>query len=88
VVDEERRRTKEFLYANLYYSRDLNLDKLRAEEVVLELFEYWMAHPENLPSAYQQKAGPEPLARVICDYIAGMTDGFIEAQFQRYCRKD
>jgi dGTPase len=88
VVDEERRRTKEFLYANLYYSRDLNLDKLRAEEVVLELFEYWMAHPEDLPSAYQQKAGPEPLARVICDYIAGMTDGFIEAQFQRYCRKD
>jgi dGTPase len=84
-ADAERWRTKEFLYANLYYSRDLKLDKIRAEEMVEDLFDFWMHHPEQLPSSYQYKAQAEPLARVVCDYIAGMTDRFIAAQHERHC---
>jgi dGTPase len=84
-VDQERRQAKEFLYANLYYSPDLKLAKVRAEEMVAELFDFWMQHPEELPSSYQQKAKAEPLARIVCDYIAGMTDRFIEEQHHRYC---
>ncbi len=84
-VDAERRQAKEFLYANLYYSPDLKAAKLRAEELVAELFEFWMRHPEELPRSYQEKAESEPLARIVCDYIAGMTDGFIGLQFEKYC---
>jgi dGTPase len=84
-VDKQRRQAKEFLYANLYYSPELKLAKLNAEELVAELFEFWMRHPEELPASYQYKAQSEPLARVVCDYIAGMTDGFIMAQHQGYC---
>ncbi|HWR15119.1 MAG TPA: deoxyguanosinetriphosphate triphosphohydrolase [Terriglobales bacterium] len=87
AVDEHRRQVKEFLYANLYYSRELKPDKSRAEEVVAELFEFWMEHPDDLPSSYQSKSQTESLARVVCDYIAGMTDGFIDAQYQKYCAK-
>ena len=85
AVDAERRRAKEFLYGNLYYSPELKADKVRAEEVVAELFEFWMAHPEELPRSYQEKAKAEPLARIVCDYIAGMTDGFIAEQHRRLC---
>jgi len=80
-VDEERRQAKTFLYANLYYSPELKSDKERAEQIVGELFDFWMVHPEELPRSYQAKAEEEPLARVVCDYIAGMTDGYIEKQW-------
>ena len=85
-MDEERGQAKEFLYANLYFSPDLKADKVRAEEIVGELFQFWMEHPEELPSSYQSKAESEPLARIVCDYIAGMTDNFIMAQQKRYIR--
>ena len=37
-----------------------------------------IAQPEALPQAYRQRAENEKLARVVCDYIAGMTDNYIE----------
>ncbi|MGC2182389.1 MAG: deoxyguanosinetriphosphate triphosphohydrolase [Terriglobales bacterium] len=84
-VEEERRRTKEFLYQNLYFSAALEPEKHDAERVIRELFESWMAKPESLPQSYQEKARQEPLPRVICDYIAGMTDNFIYEQHEKYC---
>ncbi len=84
AVDNERRQAKEFLYANLYYSPELKGDKVRAEEVVADLFDFWMEHPEELPRTYREKAEAEPLARIVCDYIAGMTDGYIAEQHGRF----
>jgi dGTPase len=83
-VEEERRQTKAFLYATLYYSPALDAEKTDGEKVIRQLFEFWMAKPENLPSSYREKAGQEPLPRVICDYIAGMTDNYIYEQREKY----
>jgi dGTPase len=85
VLEEDRRRAKEFLYANLYYSTVLDPEKKDAERVIRELFEFWMLKPQNLPMTYQEKAKQEPLPRVVCDYIAGMTDNFIYEQYEKYC---
>ncbi len=84
-VDQERRQAKEFLYANLYLSAALAPEKTDAERLIGELFEFWMTKPENLPSSYREKAKQEPLARVVCDYIAGMTDNYIHEQFEKFC---
>jgi dGTPase len=84
-IEEERRGTKEFLYKNLYFSAALDPEKNDAERVVRQLFDFWMAKPENLPHNYQEKAEQDPLARVVCDYIAGMTDNFIYEQYAKYC---
>jgi dGTPase len=83
-VDEERQVTKEFLYENLYFSPTLDEEKDDAEITVGTLFQYWMEHPETLPHPYQLKAEEEPLARVVCDYLAGMTDNFIFEQYDKY----
>jgi dGTPase len=84
-VEEERHATKEFLYANLYFSSALDGEKKAAEQIIAELFDFWMSKPEALPHGYQDKAEEEPLARVICDYIAGMTDSYIYVQYDRFC---
>ena len=77
-ADEERRETKQFLYRTLYQSKALMPEKKRAEKVVSEVFSALVARPEALPSSYREKAEEEKLVRVICDYIAGMTDHYIE----------
>src|SRR5215472_6653595 len=82
----ERRQTKEFLYANLYYSPVLEPEKEAAERIITDLFGLWMRHPEKLPHGYQEKAESEPLPRVICDYIAGMTDPYISDQHEKHCQ--
>ena len=85
AVDAERQQSKDFLYENLYYSPALSDEKDAAERVIRELFAYWMEHPETLPHNYQEKAKEESLPRIICDYIAGMTDHFIFEQYEKHC---
>ena len=41
--------------------------------------------PTTLPHSYQEKAKEESLPRMICDYIAGMTDNFIFEQYEKHC---
>lgn len=86
-VEAERAETKEFLYRNLYYSPALQPEKEDAERVITQLFELWMKRPDKLPTGYQEKAKSEsePRARVVCDYIAGMTDTYIYEQYEKYC---
>jgi dGTPase len=84
-VESERKRIKDFLYENLYYSPSLAGEKDIAEQIVSELFSFWMKTPSALPRYYQEKAEQESLPRVVCDYIAGMTDHFIIEQHEKYC---
>jgi dGTPase len=84
-VDGERQAAKAFLYRTLYNSPALGPEKQQAESVIHELFAFWMAQPSTLPRSYRDKIRNEPQARVICDYIAGMTDTYILEQHAKYC---
>jgi dGTPase len=84
-IELERRRTKQFLYENLYCSSVLQPEKENAERIITQLFELWMKRPEKLPASYQEKIKSEPRARVVCDYLAGMTDTYICQQYEKYC---
>jgi dGTPase len=86
-VEKERQHSKKFLYDNLYYSPALDEEKKDGERIISELFEFWMEKPETLPSGYREKSEREHLPRVICDYIAGMTDTYIYEQYQRHIGK-
>ena len=87
-VEVERSQIKSFLYDNLYYSPSLAGEKDDAERIVTELFAFWMKTPAALPHYYREKAAAESLPRVVCDYIAGMTDHFIIEQYEKYCGSD
>jgi len=83
-VEDDRRKAKEFLYQNLYYSAALASEKSDAEQIIGDLFSLYVDDPTNLPTSYQQKAKQEPIARVVCDYIAGMTDNYIFEQYEKH----
>ena len=87
TVEQARREAKDFLYSRLYYSAALDPEKNDAERIIGELFTLWTKQPDQLPYSYREKARQEPLPRVVCDYIAGMTDSYISEQYEKYCGK-
>lgn len=80
-AETERLQEKKYLYDTLYTCDALEQEHQKAEEVVTELFNFWMEEPEELPEAYFAEVESEGLARVVADYIAGMTDNFILLQY-------
>ena len=84
-VESERAEAKEFLCTYLYYSPELKRDKEQSAEVIRAMFDFWTTHPEKLPHSYQEQLRVASSARVVCDYIAGMTDNFITEQYKANC---
>jgi dGTPase len=77
-LEEQRAHTKAFLYSNLYQSPALDLEHTHAEEVVQTLFSAWICDPELLPPDHLARVEQEGALRAVADYIAGMTDAYIE----------
>jgi dGTPase len=77
ATDQARAEAKQFLYRNLYHSESLRPQKADGEKIVHDLFSYWIEHPTSLPASYQRQMETETPARIVCDYIAGMTDNYI-----------
>jgi dGTPase len=65
---------KAFLRARVYYSEPLVTERRNSAAMIGELFDYFLHHPDRLPEGYVP--ADEPAWRGVCDYIAGMTDGF------------
>lgn len=86
-AEAQRMEEKRYLYDTLYTCPALELEHDKAGEVVTELFEFWVAEPEELPEAYFAEIESEGLARVVADYIAGMTDNFILLQYANVRRR-
>jgi len=82
-VEADRAQAKHFLYENLYNSPGMDEAHAHAAEVVLGLFSVLIADPTQLPADHQAQIPTQGLARTVADYIAGMTDSYIEQAWLR-----
>ncbi len=85
-AEAERLEEKRYLYNTLYTCEALENEHIKAEEVVKALFNHWINDPEELPQGHFDEVQNEGLARVVADYIAGMTDTFILMQYAQIKR--
>ena len=69
------RQLKRFLFERVYSSDALKADRRVSMERLAQLFAHLMAHPDLVPRS-EDEADTKPLHRAVCDYIAGMTDGY------------
>jgi dGTPase len=81
-MEVSRATAKQFLYDNFYNSADMEEAHRHAAQVIEELFAALTADPELLPEDHQSQIHSEGLARTVADYIAGMTDTYIEQFWQ------
>jgi dGTPase len=77
------RELKTFLHHHVYSSPALDHERRRSTAMMAELFDFFLAHPDRLPDPYRESAGSEAPHRVVCDYIAGMTDAFFRRTYEQ-----
>jgi dGTPase len=84
AMEAKRLELKAFLMENLYRHYRVTRMGVKAQKIMADLFHAYMAEPGQLPPhiAARWKAG-EACARVIADYIAGMTDRFAVDEYKK-----
>ena len=80
---ETSRSLKQLLHARVYDSTMLGEDRSQSMTMIRELFQWFLDRPDRLPEPYCRTALVEPPHRVVCDYIAGMTDGFFRRTYEQ-----
>lgn len=74
---KQNQQLRKYLYRNLYYHPEVAEPNKRAIRMLGELFQYYVAHPEEMGAASRKRRDKVGLHRAVCDYLASMTD--------RYC---
>lgn len=74
---------KEFLRRQLYGHPSVHRERRGISRLIESLFDYFVENPRRLPAAYFTKTREEPAPRIVCDYIAGMTDNYLREQWAR-----
>jgi dGTPase len=77
------RQLKDFLYMNLYRHHRVVRMAVKAERIITDLFQAYLAEPSILPAHIQAQVESRGLERTACDYIAGMTDRFATEEHRK-----
>ena len=84
---QELKAVRSFLFTRMYRAPSVMKERARVTETVNGLFPLFMARPELLPAEWRADvaaAGDEvTLARIVADYVAGMTDRFALLEHKR-----
>lgn len=83
-VQELRQELRNFLYENLYCHWRVIRMSNKAKRFIKELFNLYLNNPELLPPSFKQKRKEKTtIKRLICDYIAGMTDKYALEEYKK-----
>ena len=82
-VDRQKEELEGFLQEKLYHHYRVVRMTSKAKRFIRELFQAYLADERQLPDEYQEAATADRLHRVICDYIAGMTDRFALDEYKK-----
>jgi dGTPase len=82
---------RQFLWERMYRHHKVNRVRSQARRIVKELFELFLAEPDTMPPDWQvgaDGAHSPKTARIVADYIAGMTDLFAIDEHRRLFNLD
>jgi dGTPase len=79
-VAAENAQLKRYLMTRVYSQPAIAEDRARSVEALDALFGFFLQHPGRMPKYHADLVKTEPIHRVVCDYIAGMTDHFLLKQ--------
>jgi dGTPase len=82
-TERANRDLKRFLHRRVYTAPALREERDRAAAMIAELFDFFLENPDRLPASHGELIPAEPAHRVVCDYIAGMTDGFFQRTYRQ-----
>lgn len=83
-IESAMKGLREFMFKNVYSNPVAKGEEIKAKRMLIQLYNYYLYHIEEMPEEYiwlinVRKERPE---RVVCDYIAGMTDQYSVRKFE------
>jgi dGTPase len=76
VIEESTKNLREFMYENVYIGSKAKVEEEKVQYIIKQLYEYFIDNPHKIPEDIRNKRPNEDNHRLICDYIAGMTDRY------------
>ncbi len=72
---------RSFMFENVYLDSEAKKEEKKAQNMLTEIYEFFINKPHKLPTDVQNLLNEEDIHRVVCDYIAGMTDRYVIQKF-------
>ena len=82
VVENAMLELRSFMFERVYRNPVAKGEEVKARRIIQELYKYYMEHPEKLPEDFQPQLDLDGMSRVVCDYVAGMTDKYAVYKFE------
>ena len=86
-ADKELKAIRSFLFHRMYRAPSVMVERAKVTRVVNDLFPLFLRQPELLPAEWRADilaaTDEVALARIVADYVAGMTDRFALQEHQR-----
>lgn len=80
-VAEAMEELRQFMFQSVYYNPVAKGEESKSKNILKVLYEYYTKNPEKLPEDFLPQLDFEGMERVVCDYIAGMTDKYAIATY-------
>lgn len=74
---------RRFMFERVYLTKFARGEEEKAERMISALYEYFIAHKEQLPPTYVGLIEKYPVEQVVCDYISSMTDRYAVYVFNK-----
>jgi len=88
---EDLSRLREFLFERMYRHWRVNRTRSQARRILADMFQLFLGEPDVMPGGWGPKvmaADEDGRARIVCDYIAGMTDRFAIEEHRKLFQLD
>ena len=73
---------RDFLYENVYEGDASKREFKKARKILLDLYDYYMEHTEEISKEFSKEMSDKK-QRMVCDFIAGMTDSYALAMYEQ-----
>lgn len=75
-VQQATDQLRAFMFERVYVGSVAKLEESKAERMIREIYLELVTHPDKLPQDMQILVATDGIHRVVCDYVAGMTDRY------------
>ena len=72
---------RKFMFARVYTNPVAKGEESKAKDIIRRLYEYYSKNPMKLPADFIPQLDFDGMDRIVCDYIAGMTDRYAVYKF-------
>ena len=72
-----------FMFERVYYTDYARGEEQKAERMISALYDYFVAHPQDMPQTFKELSQRFSAEQAVCDYLSSMTDRYVVYLFNK-----